>query len=114
MSNFKYYRQKIKMSQKEVGSYLGITGQAYSNYENGKREADYETLLKLSELFETSIENLLMDEEPEDIDETKKDEVTFDDFTYAMYNESRELLPEEKEMLLDMAKLMKEKRKNKQ
>ena len=64
MSNFKYYRTKTGMSQKEVGEYLGITGQAYSNYENGKREADYETLLKLSELFNTSIENLLMDDEP--------------------------------------------------
>jgi len=69
MSNFKYFRNKTGMSQKEVGDYLGITGQAYSNYENGKREADYETLLKLSELFNTSIENLLMDDEP---DETKK------------------------------------------
>ena len=69
MSNFRYYRTKTGMSQKEVGDYLGITGQAYSNYENGKREADYETLLKLSELFNTSIENLLLDDEPS---ETKK------------------------------------------
>lgn len=67
MSNFKYYRAKTGMSQKEVGDYLGITSQAYSNYENGKREADYETLLKLSELFNTSIENLLIDEEPSEL-----------------------------------------------
>jgi len=56
-----------KLSQKQVASYLGITGQAYSNYENGKRQADYETLLKLGDLFGASIEEMLKDdaEEPE-------------------------------------------------
>ena len=107
MSNFKYYRQLKKLSQKEVGYYLGITGQAYSNYETGKREADYETLLKLSELFDTSIENLLMDDIPS---EQKKDEITFDDFTYAMYDHAKDLTEDEKKRLLEMAEFMKKKR----
>ena len=34
-------------------------------------------------------------------------DVTFDDFTYAMYGESKELTEEQKMMLLDMARMMK-------
>ena len=102
MSNFRYYRVKKGLSQKSVGDFLGITGQAYSNYENNKREADYETLLKLSELFETSIENLISDTPIESND------ITFDDFTYAFYNESKELTEEKKEQLLEMARFFKQ------
>lgn len=59
MNNFRKYRQSLRMSQKAVGEYLGITGQAYSNYENEKRQADYDTLIRLSRLFGASIEELL-------------------------------------------------------
>lgn len=74
MNNFKYFRNKKGMSQKFIADYLGITSQAYSNYENSKRQADYETLLKLSELFNTNIEALLSDMP---VDEVRK-EVYFD------------------------------------
>lgn len=56
---FKQYRQAKGLTQVDVANALNITYQAYSNYELGKRETDYKTLLKLSELFETSIEALL-------------------------------------------------------
>lgn len=59
MNRFKEFRQARGLSQKEVGDYLGTTGQAYSNYENGKREPSFEILLKLGELFGTSVGELL-------------------------------------------------------
>lgn len=34
-------------------------------------------------------------------------EITFDDFTYAMYDEAKDLPPEKKQMLLEMARFMK-------
>ena len=34
-------------------------------------------------------------------------DVTFDDFTYAMHSESKELTEENKNMLLDMARMLK-------
>lgn len=109
MNQFRYYRAKKGLSQKDVGQFLGITGQAYSNYEAGKRQADYETLLKLSELYETSIENLLSQNPPE-----KKNEVEFDDFTYSMYKEAQGLTEEDKQQLLRMARFFREQQDQKE
>lgn len=43
------------------------------------------------------------------IKEKSPNDITFDDFTYAMHNESRELTDEDKEMLLNLARRMKKK-----
>ena len=75
MTNFRLYRKGKGMSQKEVGDYLGITSQAYSNYETGKRQADYETLLKLSKLFGASVEQMLGNKNAPTKAETFSDEL---------------------------------------
>lgn len=54
----KQLRKEKNLSQQEIANYLQITRQAYSNYENGKREPDYETLLKLSEFFAVTVDHL--------------------------------------------------------
>ena len=59
MTNLKSLREQKGVSQQTVADYLEITRQAYSNYETGKREADYETLLKLGEFFGVPIGYLL-------------------------------------------------------
>ncbi|MCL2531555.1 MAG: helix-turn-helix domain-containing protein [Oscillospiraceae bacterium] len=57
-----YYLRELRakkcVSQQTIADYLGITNQAYSNYENGKREADYETQLKLAEYFGVPLDAL--------------------------------------------------------
>lgn len=65
MPNFKPHRLRLGLSQREVGEALGITGQAYGNYETGKREADYATLRKLAALFGTTVDELLREAEDE-------------------------------------------------
>ena len=42
-----------------MANILQITQQAYSNYENGKRQPDYETLKKIAAFFNISIDYLL-------------------------------------------------------
>ncbi len=59
MNNLYYYRKQKNLSQQAVAEYLGVSKQAYSNYENDKREAGYETLMQLSDLFEVSVDRLL-------------------------------------------------------
>ena len=54
----KNLRKEKSLSQQAIANYLQITRQAYSNYENGKREPDYETLLKLSEFFGVTVDYL--------------------------------------------------------
>lgn len=64
MYHLKELRIKKGVSQREVANYLGITNQAYSNYENGKREADYDTQLKLAEYFNVSLDELFKGNAP--------------------------------------------------
>lgn len=59
MLNLLNARKAIHKTQQEVADYLGISRQAYSNYEAGKREPDFETLLKLGEYFGCSVDYLL-------------------------------------------------------
>lgn len=52
-------RKEKKKTQQQISSILGITRPAYTAYERGTRQPDYETLQKLAELFEVSIDFLL-------------------------------------------------------
>jgi transcriptional regulator with XRE-family HTH domain len=61
MVHLKELRISKGLSQTDVAREVDISRQAYNNYELGKRQADYETLLKLAELFETSVEYLISD-----------------------------------------------------
>jgi len=57
--NLKIIRKQKNMTQEDVAKMLNIQKQTYQNYELGKREPSIETLIKMSELFHTSIDNLL-------------------------------------------------------
>lgn len=47
------------MTQEEISRKLHITRQAYANYENGLREPDFSTLVKLANLFQVTTDTLL-------------------------------------------------------
>ena len=64
MVHLKELRLAKGLSQTDVARAVDISRQAYNNYELGKRQADYETLLKLAELFETSVDYLISDTLP--------------------------------------------------
>lgn len=57
-------RNRRGVSQQDVATYLGISRQAYSNYETGAREPDFETLLKLGEYFDVTVDDILTGEKP--------------------------------------------------
>ena len=59
MIHWKDLREDLDLHQKDVAKYLGISRSAYSNYENGTRKPDPETLKKLAELFHVSVDELL-------------------------------------------------------
>lgn len=52
-------RVQKKLSQAEVARCLDITRQAYNNYEAGKREPDYTTLVKIADFFHITTDYLL-------------------------------------------------------
>ena len=55
-------RKQQNLTQQDTAHILGISRQAYSNYELGNREADYATLKKLADHFRVSIDYLLAHE----------------------------------------------------
>lgn len=59
MTDWKSLRKNLNLSQADVAKQLGITQQAYANYERGVREADYNTLNKLAAIFNVSTDYLL-------------------------------------------------------
>lgn len=59
MLRFKQERELKNLSQNELADILGVSQQSISKYENGSREAGYDILIKMSELFNVSIDYLL-------------------------------------------------------
>ncbi len=59
MNRIKELREEAKISQAELASMLGVTQQALSNYENGLREPDLDTINKIANYFGVSIDYLL-------------------------------------------------------
>lgn len=59
MNRLRELRIKSGKSQKDVANFISKTFQAYSLYEQGKREPDNETLSKLADYFSVTIDYLL-------------------------------------------------------
>lgn len=59
MNNLKAARKAKNMTQVEVAKRIGLAQSSYSAWENGTTKIDHTSLLKLSELFEVSVDYLL-------------------------------------------------------
>lgn len=59
MNRIKELRSEKKITQADLAKILKISDRAVGYYENGAREPDYNTLLKISEYFDVSIDYLL-------------------------------------------------------
>ena len=57
--NLKRLRTRRKLSQEDMATYLGITRQGYSKYENDKSEPSLQMLMRIADLFEVSIDELI-------------------------------------------------------
>ncbi|MEG0895639.1 MAG: helix-turn-helix transcriptional regulator, partial [Oscillospiraceae bacterium] len=55
-------RKSKNMSMKELGKILGLSESTISLYENGLRQPDYDTLKKISDYFNVSLDYLLDNE----------------------------------------------------
>ena len=58
-NNIKNERKKLGITQEELAEELSVTRQAVSNWENGKTEPDIETLTKIAQIFDISIDELV-------------------------------------------------------
>ena len=105
MNNLKKLREEKGYTQAAVARELGISRQTYNNYELERREADYETLLKLAEFFDTTVDTLISgrDSAPQ----SSNSSVDEDDEDLRLLNRNaKKLPPESRKLLIDMAKAM--------
>lgn len=59
MEKLRELRKQNNLTQSDMAAILGISRQAYSNYELGTREADHITLIKLADYFNVTTDYLL-------------------------------------------------------
>lgn len=57
--NIKYLRNKNKLSQQELSEKLGVPRSSLSDYERGHTQVGLDSLIKLSEIFDVKIDDLL-------------------------------------------------------
>lgn len=77
MKMLRTLRKNKGLSMKELGEIIGVAESTVSQYETGKREPDFETLLKLGEYFNVTVDYLLRGDSPSKTKTptlTKKDE----------------------------------------
>lgn len=86
---------------------IGLSRTIGTKWKNTGATPNGDTLNKIAEYFGVTTDYLLGAETEKA--PIRKDErsITFDDFTYAMHNEAKDLPEEKKQMLLDMARFMK-------
>lgn len=98
------YGTSVTKLEKELGYANGTIGK----WRNSKRRPSLEKVLAIAERFGVTSDYLYEGTEAEKKPTTDGEhEITFDDFSYALYNESKDLPPEKKQMLLEMARFMK-------
>jgi len=59
MNKLKEIRKSKHMTLEQVSKKIGLTLNAISQYETGKREASYDTLIKMSKIYGISVDYLL-------------------------------------------------------
>lgn len=97
MEKLKELRKEKGISLKELGSIIGAAESTMSLYENGKRQPDYETLLKLAEYFGVTVDYLLRGE--------SKSERLPEELVILNRN-AKKMSPENRKKLLEMARIM--------
>lgn len=96
-----YLRKKKGWTQEELAKMLNSSRSRISDYEQGRSQPDFYVLKELSRIFEVSIDALIKDDWNEEQTEDSKY------FAFALYDEAKDLTPEQKEDLLEMIKIMK-------
>lgn len=106
----KKLRKTKKKTQQDVADYLGITRPAYTAYEQGNRNPDYDLLSKLANYFDVSTDYLLGREEkqyPSWGDEAEFEKWLNDPEVYKFYKEFNESPEERRKALLAVWEILK-------
>lgn len=59
LKNLKKLRENAGISQKQLADSIGVSQQSINKYENHKIEPDIDTMVKIADYFETSVDYLI-------------------------------------------------------
>lgn len=99
-------REGLNISQQTFASKLGVSQSTVGMWESGKREPNFTTIEKIADYFNVTTDYLLGRTDDKN-QKPGEENITFDDFTYAMHNETQNLTDDDKQMLIDMARMLK-------
>lgn len=86
-------RNKLGITQAEMARRISVHRGTYSNYESGKRHPDYETLGKIANIHNVTIDYLMCRSDEPDLTEKEDQALTEEAIEYLKILES---MPEEK------------------
>lgn len=94
MNNLRALRQEKLLTIAKTAESLGIPFETYRSYEIGRNQADYDTLIRIAEFYDVSVDYLLgregftAEERAAGISETRKEDITpiEDDLLYVFRN----------------------------
>ena len=75
LEKLKEYRDKLGLSQKELGAKVNVSEASMSNYETGKREPELKTLCALADIFDISLDMLVRGKEKDRLKGRSKEEL---------------------------------------
>ena len=108
MNRIKLLREELNMTQQDLANRLECSKSVIGLYENETRKPSMEVLLKLSEIFDCSIDYILCKSDIRNTEELKQE-----DFRFAFHKETEGLSEDEIKEALEFYKLVKN-RKNKE
>ena len=108
MLRLKEIRNEYQYSQLKLSEQLGVSRSAVAMWESGSSQPDNDMLLRIADIFGVSTDYLLGKTDIKKAPTQSADAITFDDFTYAMHNEAKDLTPENMQKLLELAQFFKE------
>ena len=100
--------EKNGLTPSGAASKIGFNRASVTVWKNTGKAPKQELLLKIADFFGVTTDYLLTgDENKKAPTQEGEREIGFGDFTYAFYEESKDLPDEKKKMLLEMARFMK-------
>lgn len=103
-------RKKKGIRQKDLANYLQISDSAIGMYENGKRDPDSETIKKLADFFNVSVDYLLGREEST-YERLEKNLARLDPRIQQAYHSLQNMDEEDLAMTLELIKVIESKNK---
>ncbi|MDR4436092.1 MULTISPECIES: helix-turn-helix domain-containing protein [Bacillus subtilis group] len=107
-------RKSKKLTQEEMANKIGVHRGTYANYERGHRQPDYDTLKKIADFFEVTIDYLLDQESEPIIREEKTPYIALNDPDLQIaFRDAADFSEEARRQAIDFINYLKEKEKAK-